>query len=221
MLPAPVYQASAEEIHQFQATLVQRDPALLPPQTPKWVFLRWLTEQGYVLHGSQRTGIREFEPRTPHDLSGDEFSSRKGVFASSDALWAMMYALRGPQVRRIVNMALQVQTEGSLSPAFYYLSFAPSSDWHGKGRDLLRAGTVYVLPPTDFEQMARYEWPTLGQVLEPQWVNPNPVAPLFAVPVAPEDFPLPVRLHDADLVDARCAADPWGFPWLDDQEAPQ
>ncbi|GGM12834.1 hypothetical protein [Deinococcus aerophilus] len=84
------------------------------------------------------------------------------------------------------------------------------------GRDLLAPGYVYVLPGTGFEQMPPYDWPGLGTVLEPHWVNPHPVSPLLCVPVTPDDFPLPVRTHDAARVDARAAADPWGFPWLEE-----
>lgn len=165
-----------------------------------------------MLHGSPHAGIERFEPRTPHDLSGDEFSNRTGVFASSDALWALMYALRGPAVTRLVNMALTV--EGLDGPR-YFLSLATDDGAVHSGRDLLAPGFVYVLPSADFEQMPAYDWPGLGTVQEPQWVCPTPVRPLFAVPVQPADFPLPVRLHDRETVDARCQADPWGFPWLD------
>ena len=215
MLSSPDFQLSAADEASFSAVLAARRPELLPSHTPKWVFLDWLTRQGYLLHGSRRGDLSAFEPRTPHDLSGDEFSSRTGVFATSDGLWAMMYALRGPQVRRMVNMALQVQGPGGFGPFHYFLSLAPQGEWAGTGRDLLSPGCVYVLPADGFEPAPIYEWLGLGMVREPQWVCPHSVLPLFAVAVGPDDFPLPVRLHDADVVDARCAADPWGFPWLD------
>ncbi|WP_291424104.1 hypothetical protein [Deinococcus sp.] len=216
MLTAPEYRPSDEEIKRFAEALAGLNPALLPPQTPKWVFLRWLSEKGYLLHGSQQPSISEFEPRTPHDLSGDEFSSCTGVFAASEGLWAMMYALRGPQVKRMVNAALQLRQASGLSDPYYFLSLAPRETSPESGRDLMAPGVVYVLPSAGFEPMPEYDWPGLGQVLEPQWICPHAVKPLFAVPVTSNDFPLPVRLHDADTVDARCAADPWGFPWLAD-----
>ena len=79
-----------------------------------------------------------------------------------------------------------------------------------------RRGFVYVCPPSGFAQMQPYDWPGVGRVLEPHWFSPDPVRPLWAVPVEPADFPLPVRLHDAARVDALCQSSPWGFPWLEE-----
>ena len=169
-----------------------------------------------MLHGSQQGDITRFEPRTPFDLSPDEFSKRTGVFAASDGLWAMMYALKNrAEVQRIVNMALQVKEGGGWSQMLYFLSFASRHPGAEDGSDLLASGFVYVLPADSFEQMPPYDWPGLGHVQEAHWINPNPVAPLMCVSVTPTDFPLPVRLHDAARVDALSASDPWGFPWLE------
>lgn len=62
--------------------------------------------------------------------------------------------------------------------------------------------------------MPPYDWPGLGRVREPHWVNPGPVQALFCVSVFPADLPLTVRTHDAARGDALSRADPWGFPWL-------
>lgn len=217
MLTAPQATLPESATTAFQAAWDARDPALLPPETPRWLFLRWLQEQGVLFHGSPQAGLTVFEARTPHDLSADDFSKRTGVFATSDALWALMYALRErSRVKRMVNAALQVQQTGSWSETRYFLSLAPQPDLTVTGgQELLSTGFVYVLPPDGFERMPDYDWPGLGRVREPHLICPQPVRPLLAVPVTPADFPLPVRLHDAATVDARCAADPWGFPWLD------
>ena len=63
--------------------------------------------------------------------------------------------------------------------------------------------------------MLMYNWSGLGDVLEPHWANLQRVEPFMRVPVSPADFPLPVRLHDAERVDALSQSDPWGFPWLE------
>lgn len=210
MLSAPDFSLSAAQEALCAAAWATGDPLSLPADLPKWVFLRWLTEQGYLLHGSPRGDIRHFEPRTPHDLSGDEFSSRTGVFAASDALWAMMYALRGPAVTRMVNMAASFGG-GQMS---YFLSFSTDDPRVRDGRELLGSGFVYVLPRDDFEPMPAYDWPPHGRAQEPQWICPHAVTPLGVLAVGPQDFPLPVRLHDRQVVDARCQADPLGFPWL-------
>ncbi|MBB5295551.1 hypothetical protein [Deinococcus metallilatus] len=203
----------------FQASLNAGDVDLFPEGVPRWLFLEWLAREGWLLHGSARGDLTEFEPRTPHDLSPDDFSKQPGVFAASDGLWAMMYALLNrPRVRRMLNMALQVQEpDGAWSPMRYFLSLAPRDPAVTDGRRLLAPGYVYVLPPNGFEQMPPYGWPSLGTVREPHWVNPNPVQPVLRVPVTPADFPLPVRVHDAAQVDALSQSDPWGFPWLEEK----
>lgn len=219
MLEKPALTLSAEGENVFRRMWEDRGLSLRPAPLPLWSFLDWLTARGFLLHGSQAPDITTFELRTPHDLTGDEFSSRTGVFASSDALWALMYALRGPSVRRMVNMALQVREEAGWSPRRYYLSLATDDAGVREGRELLSPGWVYVLPADGFEQMPPYDWPGLGKVQEPQWVSPQGVTPLWSVAVQPQDFPLPVRLHDAARVDERCRADPWGFPWLEENGA--
>lgn len=219
MLQAPMNEQSQAAEQVFAAVWAARNLSLLPHETPRWQFLQWLTGQGYLLHGSEQPGITRFEPRTPFDLSPDEFSKRTGVFAASDALWAMMYALGDrARVARILNMALQVAQGTDWSAPRYFLSFAPRHAGVTDGRSLLSPGLVYVLPADGFERMPPYDWPGLGRVLEPHWVSPEAVTPLWSVPVSPADFPLPVRLHDAARVDALSGSDPWGFPWLGDSD---
>lgn len=220
MLKAPQMHLPGGVQEQFRATLEELNPQLLPEGLPRWVFLGWLAREGWLLHGSARGDLTLFEPRTPHDLSPDEFSKRKGVFAASDGLWALMYALRDrSRVRRMLNSALQVWEGNRWSRMRYFLSFAPQDPAVTDGRSLLAPGFVYVLPPDGFEQMPPYEWPGVGRVREPHWVNPNPVKPLLCVPVSPADFPLPVRVHDATRVVALSQTDPWDFPWLSENGA--
>jgi hypothetical protein len=62
-----------------------------------------------VQTGYQRTGVERHLPGNSgeHQLrhqevfygQRDDFSNRDGVFAATDALWAMMYALHGPGAR--------------------------------------------------------------------------------------------------------------------------
>ena len=212
-LELPPYKLGPNEEGAFKTALQTGDAAQLPP-VPRWVFLMWLTRQGYMLHGSNHADITVFEPHTPKDFSPDDFSKRTAVFASSDGVWAMMYALRNHvQTKRMLNMTLQLHEHGSWSQMRYFLSLAPRDPDVTEGRELLQNGYVYVLPKNGFEQMPAYHWPGLGDVLEPHWANSHPVRPLLHVPVSPADFPLPVRIHDAARVDALSQTDPWGFPW--------
>lgn len=218
MLTAPKYQPSAEEIRCFEVALTERNPALLLPQTPKWVFLHWLTEQGFLLHGSPAAGLSELRPKEKDYRQPDDFSNRTGIYAASDGLWPIMYALKGSKVRQMSDMGLRLKQGGQWTEMLYVLSIAPKDSAKVDARALLTSGYVYVLEREGFELSPEYDHPGLGYVQEAHWVNPNLVRPLFAIPVSPDDFPLPVRLHDADRVGARCAIDPWGFPWLSEDE---
>lgn len=174
-----------------------------------------------MLHGSPTSGLSELHPKEKNYNQPDEFSNRTGIYAASDGIWPIMYALKGTKIRQMSDMGLRLRQNGQWSEMLYFFSVSPRTSAETDGRDLLTPGCVYVLEREGFELSPEYDHPGLGHVQEAHWINPNPVTPLFAVPVAPNAFPLPVRLHDADVVDARCAADPWGFPWLDDQEAPE
>lgn len=216
MLELPPYTLNSDEERAFEIARNTGDAKKLPEPVSRWVFLQRLTKQGFLLHGSNHADIAAFEPRTPKDFSPDEFSKRTAVFASSDGVWAMMYALISrARTKRILNMALQVHEHGSWSPMRYFLSLAPRGPNVTEGRKLLQNGYVYVLPKNGFEQMPAYHWPGLGDVLEPHWATPHFVRPLMYVSVSPADFPLPVRTHDAAHVDALSQTDPWGFPWLE------
>lgn len=214
-LNAPLYEPSHTEQRAFAAALSTGDGAKLP-SVPRWVFLEWLTRRGWLLHGSSRGDLSHFEPRAPKDLSPETFSKRTAVFAASDGVWAMMYALANrTRTKRMLNMALQARDGGGWSRTRYFLSLAPLDSSVTAGRNLLQPGSVYVLPRDGFVQMPAYHWPGLGDVLEPHWANPRPVRPIMRVPVAPDDFPLSVRTHDAAQIDTLSQSDPWGFPWLE------
>jgi len=205
----------------FTAAFAGRDASRLPAGVPRWVFLEWLVRRGWLLHGSNEAGITRFEPRAPYDASVDDFSKRTAVFASSDGVWALMYALRDrARVRGMLNAAMQLWEGERWSGMRYFLSLAPREGGVTDGRALLRAGSVYVLPAGGFERMPPYAWPGVGEVLEPHWANPEPVRPVWCVRVSAVDFPLPPRSHDADRVARLSRRDPWGFPWLDADDAP-
>lgn len=192
-----------------------RDPARLPPDVPRWRFLRWLEAQGVLLHGSRDGGLAQLEPQVKDYGQPDDFSNRTGVYATSDGVWAMMYALRGPCVTGLMDMGLRQRDGDSWSAMRYFMSVGMDGPGHTDGRALLAPGTVYVLDAAGFEPSPPYVHPGLGEVQEAHWVSPVAVRPLLAVPVAPTDFPLPVRVHDTAVIRERARREPWGFPWLE------
>ncbi|MCP6373914.1 hypothetical protein NL455_28935, partial [Klebsiella pneumoniae] len=46
MLEAPPVEPSDTDLAAFGRVLEARDPGLLPPDTPRWLFPDWLTAQG-------------------------------------------------------------------------------------------------------------------------------------------------------------------------------
>ena len=183
---------------------------------PRWQFLCWLADtHDVLLHGSGSADIEEFEPRQADDVG--EFGARLAVYAASDGLWPMYFAVADRTVvRSLVNAALHVvDDDGRRTGSYYYFSV---------NRDALavgawRPGSVYVLPRETFE--AQPEEVSEGlRLASTQWASAVPVRPLARVDVRPEDFPLldEVHGHDQALVAARARADPDDFPWLDPEE---
>ena len=186
-------------------------------RVPAWVFLCWLSdEKKLLLHGSGDPHIECFEPRTPDAKDDDEFSQQTAVFAASDGIWPMFYAIldRARFKLRMLNGCLRFElADGSLSNERYFFSVTDTvlekHPW--------REGVIYVLSRDGFTQQPPYmlaDW----HVHDPHWANLNPVRPLARIRVQPEDFPFfeQVRGHDNAIVMARAARNPRGLPWLTD-----
>ena len=117
-------------------------------------------------------------------------------------------------------MGLQLRWQGGTwSATRYFLSFATRDAHITDARSLLAPGFVYVLSRDRFHASPPYLHGGLGEVQEAHWVSSTPALPIMSVAVNPGDFPLAVRLHDADTVKVRSEGAPWGFPWLDDGRA--
>jgi hypothetical protein len=213
-----VNRAEAEdELEEAYRRLQQADGGWLDDRLPVsiWEFLCWLTDvKGLVLHGSAAADIEVFEPRTPNDRSADDFSKQTAVFAASDGIWPLFYAIldRRRSGLRFLNGALQFElSPGRLTQMHYFFSVTEeilaARPW--------RSGVIYLLPRGQFVQQEPYQ--LAGRLVhEPHWASPAAVRPLARLRVTPEDFPFldQVRGHDPALVDRLAVADPEGFPWL-------
>ena len=202
----------------YQAALLAGGGWLkLPPDLSKWAFLTWLAEEkDLLLHGSGAPDIALFEPRTPADRSPDDFSKQTAVFAASDGIWALFYAVldRARYPVRFLNAALRLESSETFADTHYFFSVTAPELQQRPWRD----GTVYLLPKDGFVQMPPYELGGLGTIVEPHWVSLEAVRPIAKLRVSPEDFPFleQVRSHDDATVQARVARDPEGFPWLEE-----
>ncbi len=181
---------------------------------PLWQFLCWLADgKGHLLHGSGHATIREFEPRQSNDV--DEFGNRKAVYAASDGIWPMFFAIvdRSRYDMTIMNAAIRLEApSGELSEPFYFFSLTDKvlvkQPW--------REGFVYILPREGFEEQALRRF---GDYLvrSNHWANAQPVKPLARLRVRPANFPFlsEIRRQDDEVVAQRAAANPDGFPWLE------
>ena len=181
-------------------------------ELPKWQFLCYVVETlEVVLHGSGDSGISDFQPRKSDDV--DEFGNRQAVYAASDGVWPIYFAIVDrQQVRSLLNACLRIVDEvGSRSEPYYFFSV----DGDALINHPWRNGTVYLLPRRTFvQQSAAFHGSHLVQAQ--QWASQVPVQPLARLSVTPEDFPFLARIqpHDPALVRDRAARRPYGFPWL-------
>ena len=188
-------------------------PYSLP--APKWQFLCYLTDnKGVLVHGSPNPDIEEFEPRQSNDV--EEFGNRQAVYAASDALWAMYFAVidRNNGVSSLHNACLRVVAEdGSKSEPYYFFSInsdvLPQQPWSD--------GTIYILPRSGFEPQPPAALRGITFEVQ-QWACPDPVRPLARLNVTPADFPFlqQIRGHDHATLRERIMRDPEGFPWVDE-----
>ena len=180
---------------------------------PKWQFLCYAADRGgFVLHGTGNPDIAMFEPRQSNDV--DDFGNRCAVYAASDGLWPMYFAIfdRDRYPMGLTNACIRlVGVEG----AYYFFSISRSALDQQPWRD----GIVYLLPADTFEtQKSIMEGDHEIQIA--QVASLTPVRPIAKLRVGPEDFPFlhAIRGHDNAVISARAAADPAGFPWVDSSD---
>lgn len=155
-------------------------------QYPKYEFLTYLVQcRRFLLHGSRNPNIVEFEPRTAHDLV--EFSARTAVYAASDGIWPIVFAIRVPspkQVAFINGCSRARQVDGTFGPSHYHFALAAEGLRERPWTD----GTIYVLPPTTFTPRPTACENGLTVSVE-EWASREAVVPLAKLEVRPDDFP--------------------------------
>ncbi|MER5210347.1 hypothetical protein ABT063_07165 [Streptomyces sp. NPDC002838] len=222
-IPRPVFRPDRETTASFDRLLDHaldqgpEQPIDYRLDAPKWQFLSRAAERAdVVLHGSGNPDIGQFEPRQPADTL--EFSNRCAVFAATDGIWPMYYAIlnreRHPTMM-LCNACIRVisTTSGSrqLSDPYYFFSISrPALE-----QQPWCTGTVYFLPADSFEAQPPIE-SSYVSVQTAQVASRESVKPAARISVHASDFPFlrQIRGHDDELLHARIAADPDGFPWL-------
>jgi hypothetical protein len=207
--------ASAQSaVEEFLSALQAGDPSrtLDCGDVTPWKFLCGIADRRrFAFHGTGDPNIESFEPRQPIDYA--PFGDQKAVFATSDPIWAMFYAIvdRDRHDTTINNGCVSLlDANGNPGPPHYYFSV---------GRAALRqrpwrTGYVYLLPAEGFVEQE--PGPFAGGVARvPQLASPITVKPVARVQVSPGDFPFlaQIRGHDderlAEYAQAVMAAAPW------------
>jgi hypothetical protein len=177
-----------------------------------WKFLCGVADRRRIaFHGTGDAGIESFEPRQPVDFA--PFGDQKAVFATTDPIWAMFYAIvdRDRHETTLNNgCIILLDTSGRPGTPHYYFSI---------GRDALqerpwRSGYVYLLPADSFvEQAPGVYGGNAARV--PQLASPVPVVPFARLRVSSRDFPFlaQIRGHEderlAEYAQAVMTASPW------------
>lgn len=178
---------------------------------PKWQFLCHIADHhDIVLHGSGDPNIALFEPRQSNDLH--DFGNQKAIYAASDGLWPMFFAVVDrARVPTVVNACIRITDESGKRHGPYYVfsisqAALPGQPW--------RTGMVYILPRDTFVAQQPAAAGT-NEVHIAQLASPVPVRPLAKIEVVPADFPFltQIRGHDDTRLQEYANAMQTSGPW--------
>ena len=181
---------------------------------PKWQFLCYLADRHEIaLHGSGDPDIALFEPRQSNDLH--EFGNQKSIYAASDGLWPMFFAIVDrDRVGSVTNACIRLEDEaGTIHGPLYVFSVSQAA----LANQPWRTGVVYLLPRGTFMNQPSMAFGP-NQVHIAQLASLEPVQPLAKLTVTPEDFPFlsQIRGHDDERLQEYATALQTGAPWPQD-----
>jgi hypothetical protein len=194
-LPAPVISLNAHAISLFDRLIANQfepTPSAIINYTlphPKYFFLQYLLDQGYLLHGTKRSDIDILQPREQTDWKGN---SIQAVFATRDVFWPMYFALldRSALTGSLRNGCFLVEQAPFQEERFYFFSV----DQENIASDIWSDGFVYILPGGSFRPT------TSGKVRFDEWASEQAISVIAKLPVSPGDFPFlrQVSGHDGN-----------------------
>jgi hypothetical protein len=190
---APVISLNAHAMIQFDKLIENQfhsTPATIINYTlphPKYFFLKYLLDRGYILHGTKGSNIDVLEPREQIDWNGN---SIQAVFATRDVFWPMYFALlnRSVLTGSLRNGCFLVERAPFQEERFYFFSVNRKS----LAADMWSDGFVYILPADRFRPT------TSGGVRFDEWASEQPVSVIAKLPVSPADFPFLRRVSGHD-----------------------
>ena len=179
-----------------------------------WKFLCGVADRRRIaFHGTGDAGIESFEPRQPVDLA--PFGDQKAVFATSDPVWAMFYAIVDRDRHELTlnnGCIMLLDSRGRPGAPHYYFSISRQALQERPWRN----GYVYLLPADSFVEQAPGVY--AGHAARvPQLASPLPVAPFARLRVSPGDFPFlaQIRGHEDERLGEYAQAVMTAAPWPD------
>jgi hypothetical protein len=147
---------------------------------PKHEFLIHLSKKDkYLMHGSPQGNIKVFEPRVQTSFYGKQV---KAVFASSDGIWSMFFAILNRTIlSQYRNGCFSVDKNSTIRNRYFFSVPAGMLE-----RNPWVHGFVYVLPKSGFQQS---DTPN-------EWICSNSVVPLTKLHVMHSDFPFLTRITE-------------------------
>ena len=152
---------------------------------PRAEFLNYVCDwRGFVLHGSPLHNLETLQPiRKGRD--NNEFGNRQQIFCSTDAMWAMWFAiLDKSKFNQTRNGSVRVGS-GSGRVKYYHFELPEEN----RENHPFTEGMMYIARAQDFPDKRPYpilEW--FDAEIE-EWGSTTPVAPLARIRVSPRDFP--------------------------------
>jgi hypothetical protein len=141
-------------------------------------FLSCATERsGLLAHGTTRTELTTLEPADQGDLLGRPV---RAVFASSDGVWAMFFAiLDWSRVVGTFNGCQRLPSPEGERKGYVFTVFTNTQP-----RSPFRRGWVYFLDRSAFAVSLDADGHSSDE-----WLSNGPVKPLARLAVTPEEFP--------------------------------
>jgi hypothetical protein len=182
-LIAPDLVLDAAKISSFERALASAAPGgsiEYRLSHPKHEFLSYLiARHDVVLHGSGNSAVDVFTPTVQTDYFGHV---RKAVFAASDGIWPMFFAVldRSSYHGSLRNACYWDVDAGGRRQKCYAFSINASF----LAREPWAEGCIYVLPRAPFERVVDED----GSPSE-EWLSTREVRPIARLAVSPSDFP--------------------------------